>query len=79
VKLAEVAVDVLLPAAVNATVPSEAPPVVQLVAGEPQTKKLTVPVGPPPAALPCTVATSVIEAPRTTDDVDGAVVMPVDA
>jgi hypothetical protein len=42
----------------------------------PQAKKLTVPPGGPPAALPVTVAWSVFEAPMVTVEEIGALVVP---
>ena len=66
VKEPEVAEPVTLPAAVRETPPRAVPPEehpAELVSG-PQTKKLTVPVGEPPVALPETTAVSVMEASR---------------
>jgi hypothetical protein len=62
----EVAVAAFPAAAATVTgVPTAVPPVAQplAVVNGPQMKKLTVPVGLPPAALPVTVAWSVFEAP----------------
>jgi hypothetical protein len=75
VKSAEVAVAVLPAAAARPTVPSAVPPLVQLVADGPQTKKLTEPVGLPPVAFPETTALSEIELPITIVVLEGAVVV----
>ena len=53
-------------------------------AAGPHSKKVTVPLGAPPAALPVTVAVSVTDPPRTMepepeDDVDCCVVVTEDA
>jgi hypothetical protein len=61
--------------------PSWVPPVHSVgEAAGPHSKKVTVPVGAPPVALPVTVATSVTEPPRTMEpepeaDVDCCVVV----
>jgi hypothetical protein len=68
VKAADVAVAVVLVAAVSDTAePTAVLPLGQPLAllSGPQTKKLIVPVGLPPVAFPVTVAPSVLESPRT--------------
>ena len=71
----EVALDVLLAPAVKLTgLPVRAvPPVVHGLTPCAQTKKLTDPVGEPPAALPLTTAESVIDAPSTIEVCCGVV------
>src|SRR5438105_4053294 len=71
----EVALDVLLAPGVKLTgLPDRAvPPVVHGLTPCAQTKKLTVPVGEPPAALPVTTAESVIDAPSTIEVCCGVV------
>jgi hypothetical protein len=60
----ELAVALLLAPALTLTaLPTCVPPVVQLEADGPHTKKLTLPVGLPPALLPVTVAESLVLAP----------------
>ena len=74
VKLGEPAVAVLLaPAVTDAGEPTGVPPLAhpEALASGPQTEKLTVPVGLPPALLPVTVALSVSDPPSANDPVCG--------
>jgi hypothetical protein len=74
VKLEEVAVAVLLaPAVTDTGTPTAVPPLAhpEALASGPQTEKLTVPVGLPPALLPVTVALSVSDPPSATDPLCG--------
>jgi hypothetical protein len=81
VNAAEVAVDVLFAPGVRVTgpEPTAVPPLVQPVAlvSGPHTKKLTLPVGAPPAGLPLTVAMSLLSPPRAIDDDAGVVAVVV--
>lgn len=77
----DVAVAVPADAAVNDTgEPTAAPPLAQPVAlaNGPHTKKLTVPVGLPPALLPVTVAASVFCAAKLIDELCGLELVVVD-